>query len=272
MIYPVSNSPNEIEYAYVNHEKKTIKELMTTLDEIKEQVTKKLTITYDNQPINTQEELIDKILKETSKGKALEIGYGTNTKIMEYLTKKGYKVTGIDIYKLPDQHEELMYSKPQLSNHLKAKKGEVIELGMINNIKRVAAHYLDYQDKELNLIYFWGSWSSHSYNITIDQTAKEYFYEPPFEVKARNNEERLAEITYKIKKATIKKTREMLNKNGTLAIINPKYAKHGTGYYYTLNELIDNTELLPLISENGFNKTTIIGDNNRIKALITTLS
>jgi len=266
MIYPVSNAPNEIEYAYLEHERKTIKELMPILEKLKSESIKKLKITYDNKkPINLMEEII----KEATIGKALEVGYGTNTTIMDYLTKKGYNVTGLDIYQLPDKNEELMYSNPLLSNHLKVKKGEIIELGEINGVKRVASHYLDYTDQDLDLIYFWGSWSSHSYNITIDHTAKDYFYEPPFKVNAKNNEERLAEITHKIKEATIKKTRQMLKKTGTLAIINPSYARHGTGYYSELNAIIDNIELLYLISENGFYKTRIIGNDQNIIALIT---
>ncbi|MDD4353686.1 MAG: hypothetical protein PHN56_04475 [Candidatus Nanoarchaeia archaeon] len=259
-----------ITYFYIDGEKKSLKEAEPYLLESKNLAAKQLKINNIEAifPSNlTIEEVIGKVYSLTnellkSKGKALDVGYGLNTKPMNYFTSKGFEVSAIDIINLPDLHEQEHYNSPNSKNGInKLIKllGGVEYLTRINGVKRYWGYFTDWNfNLKQDLIYFWGSWSSRSQNLTIGHTSKNYFYQE--ELNITRVDERLAALEYLIKTRNLKKAKQTLNPEGKLMIINPVFTKLGAGYLSQKDETIDYIELLKILSETGYKEVHAYGE------------
>lgn len=197
------------------------------------------------------------------KGKVLDVGHGLNTKVMSHFKNEWYEVSGIDVIMLPDKNEQAHYENPYSKKgikHLMKTTEDIEELGIVDGVKRYWGDFIYWNalDKQ-DLIYFWGSWSSRSQNLTVGNLSKNHFYKDEVIINTDNVEEKLAILEYEIKKWTIKKARESLNPNGSLMIVNPLFTKLGAAHLSSDDEIIDYLEILTLLKDTGYKEAKVYG-------------
>jgi len=184
-----------------------------------------------------QEELAQYLIEKLDlkkRGALLDVGYGSNYRIVNTFAKEGIHAFAIDLHEKNgrDYGCNINWGTPKKYRT----NGEGVEI-FSGNIANISDDKSDLLNKEFGLILYNGSWTSGGNNWTVKEMACATYHNTPELKSKRWSTHEIAKYVEQQMAISLQQCKNHLTPNGVIGIVSSRYAFHGAGYDF--NRLYD---------------------------------